>query len=194
MTVGRGSSGSEGCGDGGYDGALLFFGELRINRKREYFPAGVFRFGKISLGVFQVFECFLQVQRNRVIDFRGDSLGAKFFAKSVAVLYPDCKLIVDMGEVGGLFGADYFSGQMKFFEKAAVTCRVSAAGLVPIVQVAKFDAEDGGLQGVEATVQAEDFVDVSVAGSVKMEELEAPGDGSIVGGDHAAIACAAEIF
>ena len=60
--------------------------------------------------------------------------------------------------------------------------------------MAEFDAQDGGLQRVQAAVDAMNFVKIFLFAAVNAKHLETLGHGGIVGGDQAAIAGSAEIF
>src|ERR1700739_1430599 len=55
-------------------------------------------------------------------------------------------------------------------------------------------SQDGGLQRVQAAVGADDLVKISFLAAVDAEHREPFGDGRIVGGDHATVASATEIF
>ena len=76
--------------------ALLVFAQFGENREREGFVGGAFGFGKIAFAVAEIAEAFLQVQRERVVNFRADSRGGEVRAESVASRGADDELIVDV--------------------------------------------------------------------------------------------------
>jgi hypothetical protein len=85
--------------DRGDDGALLRFGEFGIDGKGKYLAAGGFGYGKVAGLVAEIGEGFLEVQGNRIVDFRGNAAGAEVFAKVVAITGADRELIVDVSEL-----------------------------------------------------------------------------------------------
>ena len=60
--------------------------------------------------------------------------------------------------------------------------------------MAQLDAEEGGLEGVEAAVVARDLVDVFEVGAVVAQPAQARGELGIVGGDGTAVAEGAEVL
>ena len=79
-------------------------------------------------------------------------------------------------------------------EELVVASGVVAALLVPPGEVAEFDLEDGGLDGVEAGVPADLVVIVAAAHAVGAEDAGVVVDGGGGGGDEAGVAHGAEIF
>ena len=65
---------------------------------------------------------------------------------------------------------------------------------VPIVQAPEFYAQDGGLNFVEAAVDALDFVQVLDARAIISQDANAVGEVVAIGGDGSAIAQRAKFF
>ena len=80
---------------------MLGIRQFRIHGEREDFPAGFFGFGEIALGVAEVGEGLLQVDAERIVDFRRDTRGLEKGFEIVAAGETDRELIVDMFEFRG---------------------------------------------------------------------------------------------
>ena len=78
-------------------------------------------------------------------------------------------------------------------ERVVATGNV-VAGMVPGVDVAELDGEDGALEAVHAGVPADFVVVVAAAHAVLTEHFGALGEVAGVGGDHAGVACGTEVF
>src|SRR4029077_16093912 len=144
--------------------------------------------------VAEVREGLLQVQGNRIVDLRRNAAGAEMFAEVVAAGGANRELIVDMNEVRRGNGQRYFRFQMEFAEELAITIGIALPGCCPGIEIFQFHAEDGGLKGVQAAIHTQQLVDIFVAGTVHMQELETIGQGSVAGSNNASIAGGTKIL
>ena len=87
-------------GDRLHHPALLCFRQLRKHRQRKHFAGGAFGFGEISFAVSQISETGLQVERNRIIDFRADLQIGQELAQLVAALGANHVLVKHMMRAG----------------------------------------------------------------------------------------------
>lgn len=71
---------------------------------------------------------------------------------------------------------------------------VLVAGPVPVLDIFQLDAENGGLQSVEATVYSFNLVDVFFLGAVVGEQAGSAGEFVIVSDDGAAVAICPEVL
>lgn len=63
-----------------------------------------------------------------------------------------------------------------------------------MVQIPQLHLQHGGLEGIEAGIDAHQFVIVAIVAAVETELGEEFGQGGVVGGDHAGVAVSAEIL
>jgi hypothetical protein len=66
--------------------------------------------------------------------------------------------------------------------------------LVPLVEVAQLDLQNCRLDGIEATVDPDGFIEVAIALSVVAKDLDLGGEGGIICGDCAAISGGTEVL
>src|SRR5262249_6709677 len=76
--------------------ALLLLSQFRIDGKRQRIARGTFCLWEIAASVTQFGKAFLQMQRNRIIDFRFDTFFAQEPLKPMSIGEPTDKLIIDM--------------------------------------------------------------------------------------------------
>src|SRR5208283_629385 len=88
-------------------GALLRFGEFRKDGERENLAAGSFRYREVALLVAEIGEGFLEVQGNRIVDFRRNAAGTEMFAKVVAIPGANRELVVNVGALRSSNGPRY---------------------------------------------------------------------------------------
>ena len=83
MTSGKEILGVE-AADGFYYRGDFVFAELGVDGQGEDFLGGAFGYGEVAGFVAQGFEAFLQVERERVVDFGADFVGGQMGAQVVA--------------------------------------------------------------------------------------------------------------
>ncbi len=160
---------------------------------------GGFADGKVALFVAEAGEAGLEMERERVVDLAADLLVGEVLAEGVAAWGADDVLVEDVASAWVGDGkddafVDRGSGEVRCAEELVVAGGVVAALLIPLREVAKFDLEDGGLDGVEAGVPADLVVVVAAAHAVGAEDAGVVVDCVGGGGDEAGVAHGAEIF
>ena len=76
--------------------SLLILAQLRENGERERLFCGAFGLGEIAFAIAEVAETFLEVQRQRIVNFRADFGGGEMGAQFIAARGADDELIVDV--------------------------------------------------------------------------------------------------
>lgn len=137
--------------------------------------SGGFTGREVSLLVAEVSQAGLQMQGNRVVDLAADLLFGQVVAELVAAGSADNVLMkhVSGARVGdGEDDSFLYSvgGEVHFAEELIVEEGVLASLLVPLGQIAEFDLENGGLDGVKAGVPADLVVIVAAAHAVGAED------------------------
>ena len=110
------------------------------------------------------------MQRERVIDRAADFFFAEVGFEGVAVLNPDDILIVDVETIGFFDRGDDFG---VIFEELVIEGGVAAAAFGPGCQMRQFDRDDGGLEGVDAGVEADFLVVILNLTAMNPQALEA---------------------
>ncbi len=145
----------------------------------------------------------MQVEGLGVVDLSADAVGGEVGAEVVAAGGADDVLVEDVGGAGVGVGQDDAvggvvragrGGEAGGAELGVVGGGEGAASAVAGGDVAEFDFEDGGLEGVEAGVPADLVVEVALAHAVGAEHGGALGEGCVVGGDEAGVAEGGEVF
>ena len=153
---------------------------------------GGFAHGEVALLVAEVSQAGLQVQGDRVVDLAADFLFGQVVAEFVAAGSADDVLMKDVsGARVGDGENDSFlysvGGEIGFAEELIVDECVFAALLIPLGQIAEFDLEDCGLDGVKARVPADLVVIVAAAHAVGAEDAGVVVDRRGSGGDEAGV-------
>ncbi len=196
----------EEAADGVDDGLLFVVAEFGVDGEGEDFGGGALGFGEVAGAVAKVAESVLLVQAERVVDLAADVLAGEVGAEFVAAGGADDVLVEDVlgawvrvrehdavGDGFGGFGRCLHSDARRE-EELVVAGGEGASLLVPGGQIAEFDLEDGGLEGVETGVPA-DFVVIVAAGHA----VGAQGAGVLVElrgarGEEAGVAESGEVF
>lgn len=127
----------------------LFVAQFRIHRQRKHLLRRAFSVREIAGLVAQGSVERLKVQRIRIVDGASNFSLAEKFLKGVALFDANGVLVVDVFEsLGNRRRHD--AGNLR--EEAVVFGGVGLAGALPIRKMAQFDAENGGLDFVEAAV------------------------------------------
>ena len=147
--------------------ALMGVGEFRVDREGEDFPAGFFGFGKIAGGVAEISERFLQVNAERIVNFRGYAYVVEKCFQIITSSRANGELIVDVFELCGRArrGGDE-RREPGGFEEAAIALGAVLPSLLPGVEMPQLYAQDGGLQRVQAAVGADYLVEISFLAAV----------------------------
>ena len=137
--------------DGFDDGVLLVFAELGVDGEGEDFGGGAFGVGEVAGFVAEGARGFLQVERQRVVDFGADFVGGEEGAEVVAAGGADDVLVEDVLGAGVGVGEDDAvgggcAGEAGGGEEVVVEGGEVAAAVVAGVDVAELDLEDGGLE------------------------------------------------
>ena len=160
------SGGFRGCGELGMrfdelpnradDEALLLFAQLGEDRQGDRLASGGFGLWKIAVLVSQVAKAWLEVKRDRVVDFGTDLARGQVFAERVSQRggNADDKLVKDVVIPVALSRQADRAGQAQFFEKSFVPRSGFAAIVRPSFEVAQLDAKHGGLKCIEPRVEA----------------------------------------
>ncbi len=191
----------------GFDyGVLFVFAEFGVEGEGEDFGGGAFGVGEVAGAVAEGGESGLLVEAEGVVDFGADALRGEVGAEVVAAGSADDVLVEDVLGAGMGVGQDDagcdgvgLSGEVQggdagCEEELVVAGGEVAAALVPGGEVAEFDREDGGLEGVEAGVPADFVVEVAAGHAVGAEGAGAGVDGGGAGGDEAGVAEGGEVL
>ena len=114
-----------------------------------------------------------------VVDLAADPAVGEVLAEGVAAGGADDVLVEDVGgagvgdRAGRCLPRGGGCGEAGGLEELVVAGGEVAALLVPLREIAEFDLEDGGLDGVEAGVPADFVVEVAAAHAVGAEEADA---------------------
>src|SRR5579859_6786994 len=182
-------------GDGLDYPVLLGVGEFGVDGKREHFPAGFFGLGKIAGGVAEMGECLLQVDAEGIEDFRRNASRVEKCFQIIAAGRANGELIVDVFELRGRArrGGDE-RGKPGYFEEATIAVGAVLPSQLPGIEMAQLYAQNGGLQRMQAAVGADHFVEIFFLAAMDTQHLKTLGNRGVVGGKHAAITCASQIF
>ena len=180
---------------------LLVFAEFGEDGQGEDLAGGALGLGEAALFVAETLERRLQMERDGVIDLRADFALGEELAQAIAAVGADNVLMPDVAaaahflrKYNAVDGIRAGFDQSRGMEERVIAAGDGAAELVPAVDVLELDGEDGALETVHAGVPADLVVVVAAAHSVLAQHAGALGDFIGVGGDHASIACSAEIF
>jgi hypothetical protein len=178
---------------------LLVVGEFGEDGDGEALVCGGFGVGEVAFFVTEVAEAFLQVERERVIDFRTDAVFREDSADFVPMGDADDELIVDvMVRQAGVEPRFYGEGECGEFwgggKGFAVKAGFGSAFGAPEVEVGEFDVEDGGLDGVDAEVATDVGVKVARFHAVVAEATHFCRECIVLTGDHSGVTEGAEIF
>lgn len=146
----------EEAADGLDDVVLLVFSQFGEHRQRECFAGGAFGFGEVAFLVAEVAEAVLQVERDGIMNFGADAVLCEVRGERVALAVGDADdvLVEDVHGAGAdVKGRDEF-GESGLSEQTRVEGGAFAARLRPAVEVRELDAQERGLDGVEAAVEA----------------------------------------
>src|ERR1044071_1756208 len=156
------------------DVLLLRARQLRIHRERERGARGALGLGEVALAVSEVGEAGLQVERDGVIDLRADAVSLEVFEQRVAALFGDADdvLVEDVARARQHVRRRDYACEPGFADEARVDFGPLASRVRPTVEVREFDAEHGGLEGVEAAVEADLVVVVLGRAAVDAEAAQ----------------------
>ena len=127
----------------------------------------------------------------RIVDGAADFSFAQEFLEGVALFDSNGVLVVDVFET---FGRERGHDAGDLREKAIVFSGVGLAGALPIGKMAQFDAEDGGLDFIEAAVPAGLAAAIFFGLAVIAKGANSRGEFGGICYDHAGVAVGAEIF
>jgi len=133
----------------------------------------------------------LQMERVGIVDGAADFSLTQKFLESVAVFDSNSVLVVD---VFVSFRRERGHDAGDLGEKPLVFSSVRLAGALPIGKVSQLDAEDGGLDFVEAAVPARLGAAIFFGLAVVAKDTNARGEFGRIGYDHAGVAVGTEIF
>ncbi len=183
---------------------MFVFAEFGVEGQGEDLGGGAFGFGKVSGVIAEGCEGGLLVEAEGIVDFGADRFGGEVGSEVVAAGGADDVLVEDVLGAGVGVGQDDAGGPGVLGrgeggdaggeEELVVAGGEVAAALVPGGQVAEFDLEDGGLEGVESGVPADFVVEVAARHAVGAEGAGAGVEGGGAGGDEAGVAEGGEVF
>jgi len=192
---------AEEFGDGVDYGLLLVFAEFREDGQGEDFAGGALRLREAAFSISETFQRVLHVERDGVVDLRSDFAGGEEVVEGVAaggaddVLVPDVFAACDlMGQDDAVDGVGACLDKSCGVEEGVVAAGHVVARVVPALDVAELDGEDGALEAVHAGVPTDFVVVVAAAHAVLTEHFGALGQLAGVRSDHAGIAGGTEVF
>lgn len=128
-----------------------------------------------------------------VVDLGSDAGFLQIFPQLVAARAAEGVLMKDMTSVGmNQRGDEVRDGGLR--EEPLIPRGIGAAGLGPLLQIFELDAEDDGLEGIDAAVDADDVMVVTGLHAVDAEDAQFVGQGIVIGGHHAGVSRATEIL
>lgn len=131
------------------------------------------------------------MQGKWVVNHVADAELVEMFFEGVALGGEDAVLV----ENGCVFGSDVGCGDVgKVLQGGVVAGGVLLACARPGFQMGNFGEQDGGLEGIEAEVSADDGVKVFGVGAVATNGAQTAGQAGFSGDDQAAVAGSAEVF
>src|SRR5215213_9292580 len=145
--------------DGRYNGVELFFGQLRVNRKRQDFSRGPLALGAGAFGIAEIREARLKMERQWVVDVVSDSVGREVGGQLVSARYAQRVLVVDRHVSWFDDGRTDFSEPS---ESGIVIRRVATTRGAPSLEMRQLDQKHGCLKSVEAAVVSHFFMVVSL--------------------------------
>jgi hypothetical protein len=169
----------------------LFVGELRVHRQRQDLAHALVGDREVRRPVPEIPVGRHEGQGHRVMDAREDALGLEEGGQVVAPRDPDDVEVEDVERVRPELGAFHLFDAV---QDGVVLEGVAVARFVPVVDMVELDLEDGGLDAVEAAVDALDLVDVLLQGAVVGEEAGPAGEVLVVADDGPAVAVGAEVL
>ena len=192
-------NGGEKRGEATNDFCLFVLGEFGENGEGEGFAGGAFGFGKVARLIAEISEAFLFVEWAWVVNFRADFELGEVDAEGVAMGRPDNELVVDV-MVRGFGMSKLFEGEGEEWGEASIvdgpTIEIGplATPLAPLIEVGEFDLKNGGLDGIDAKVSADQGVEVAWFHAVIPKCPHFGREGVIVADDHSCIAEGSEVF
>lgn len=184
-----------------HDVPLLLFLQLRIDRQCDQLPAGPFGFRVIARPVPECYEAFLEMQRNRIVNFSADALFFEIVAQGIPLRHGHHELVVDVIMLDPILlvdGARQANTASVFdlglLEQGFIEISVFLPQCRPTIQVGQLDAQHRRLQSIEPKVPADDAMVVLRLAALYSQHLQPFGKFLIVRDDHAAIAQTTEIL
>src|SRR5579863_3209580 len=107
---------------------------------------------KIALVIAEIRKRGLNVKRRGVVDVGGNFRGRQVLAKRIAVFRANRELIVDMISSDNFLRPLNVTGQSEIAEQLRIAPDVGAPLLGPLGEMLQFDAQDSGLERIEAAI------------------------------------------
>src|SRR5690242_6679141 len=143
-----------------------------VDRQRQRFLGEPLTDREIALPVAEVLEADLKVQGQGIVDLGSDAVLLEVRLECVALRGHDAKLIIDVARlVGRGNGRNYRDREVG--DPLPVERGVALAAFGPGIQVAELDAQYGGLERVEAGIDADPIVVILALAAVDAESGEA---------------------
>ncbi|OGW64672.1 MAG: hypothetical protein A3H49_12940 [Nitrospirae bacterium RIFCSPLOWO2_02_FULL_62_14] len=173
---------------------LLVSGQFGIDRQGHDVFRRFLGDGEIPLLIPQLPVAALQVQRNRIVDFRADPLFLEIRPQVVPFLRADGELVVDVDVALVGLRQDDAPRQFGVRKELLVPPGVPLPALHPPIEMVQLHPEHRRLQGVQAAVDPRQFVHVTDLAAVHPQHQELIVERRGTRGDHAAVAEPAEIL
>src|SRR5215469_8385411 len=135
------------------------------------------------------------MDRERIVDFRGDPGGVQKGFQIVPPSASDGELVIYMFESRRRLGwSRQKSGYSGLGEKVPVALRAILPSLLPIIQVPQLHAQHRGLQRMQAAVCPDNLVKISFLAAMHAQHLQALGSARIVCGNQPPVARPSQIL
>lgn len=133
------------------------------------------------------------MERDGVIEFAADSGPDQVFAQFIPARASDRVLVEDVTAVGvHVRRLDLIDSGLG--KEGVIAGGICDSPVDPLIEVFEFDAEDGGLECIEARVDADDLVVVLGLHAVDAEDAKFRSQGVVFGRHQTAVAGASEVF
>src|SRR5512135_3139873 len=132
------------------------FSQLRVDRQRKHFFRGLLSDREIPLFMSKKTDCFLEMQRDRIIHDRGDIFFTQGLLYLVPLRAPERILVVYMLHIRSRHRPQDALG-----EEFVIECRPPSASLIILVDALEFDEKYTCLNFIKPAVKADSLMPVS---------------------------------
>src|SRR5687767_6029180 len=166
-------------------------GQLGVDRQRDHFFRSLLALGKRALGVAEVLETWLQVQRQRVIHRVADSLRLEMGLEVITPGNADRVLVIDRH----VRGVDHRSTYVRRArERRIVVLGVSAPARTPGLEMRKLGEKNSRLKRIEPAVVSDLVMKVGLHPAVHAKAPQAPRYLLVLRHHHPTVAVSAEVL
>jgi hypothetical protein len=164
---------------------LLRAGEMLVDRKADHFPGMPIRHGKLPRRIAEMFQAFLLIKRNRIVDLGLDAIVQAVLVKLVAPLGEHHVEMVDVPHVWPP-RRDAQTGQAG--KSGVVIGGILDPPLRDLAGLADEPVADHGLHGIEPRIAAENCYFVAVFHAVIADQPQPLVHRVVIGHDDAGVA------